>query len=216
MNAIKGFRSSLIRRFAVAALAVSISTPAFAHHGMGGQTPTTMLQGLLSGLAHPVIGPDHLLFLIVSGVFVWMLDGAARYRAVAFLVAGQLLGTSIHLSAIGLPIVEAMIAVSVVVGGGLLLARRRPSAGQLAMLLVGAGTFHGYAFAESIVGAEATPLAAYLAGLALIQALVLVGISAALEAADRRSGAPLVARGQRLAGGIAVAGGTLLLALALS
>lgn len=216
MNAIKGFRSSLIRRFAVAALAVSISTPAFAHHGMGGQTPTTILQGLLSGLAHPVIGPDHLLFLIVSGVFVWMLDGAARYRAVAFLVAGQLLGTSIHLSAIGLPIVEAMIAVSVVVGGGLLLARRRPSAGQLAMLLVGAGTFHGYAFAESIVGAEATPLAAYLAGLALIQALVLVGISAALEAADRRSGAPLVARGQRLAGGIAVAGGTLLLALALS
>lgn len=216
MNAIKGFRSSLIRRFAVAALAVSISTPAFAHHGMGGQTPTTILQGLLSGLAHPVIGPDHLLFLIVSGVFVWMLDGAARYRAVAFLVAGQLLGTSIHLSAIGLPIVEAMIAVSVVVGGGLLLARRRPSAGQLAMLLVGAGTFHGYAFAESIVGAEATPLAAYLAGLALIQALVLVGISAALEAAERRSGAPLVARGQRLAGGIAVAGGTLLLALALS
>lgn len=216
MNAIKGFRSSLIRRFAVAALALSISTPAFAHHGMGGQTPTTILQGLLSGLAHPVIGPDHLLFLIVSGVFVWMLDGAARYRAVAFLVAGQLLGTSIHLSAIGLPIVEAMIAVSVVVGGGLLLARRRPSAGQLAMLLVGAGTFHGYAFAESIVGAEATPLAAYLAGLALIQALVLVGISAALEAADRRSGAPLVARGQRLAGGIAVAGGTLLLALALS
>lgn len=216
MNAIKGFRSSLIRRFAVAALAVSISTPAFAHHGMGGQTPTTILQGLLSGLAHPVIGPDHLLFLIVSGVFVWMLDGAARYRAVAFLVAGQLLGTSIHLSAIGLPIVEAMIAVSVVVGGGLLFARRRPSAGQLAMLLMGAGTFHGYAFAESIVGAEATPLAAYLAGLALIQALVLVGISAALEAVERRSGAPLVARGQRLAGGIAVAGGTLLLALALS
>ena len=216
MRAIKGFRSSLTRRFAVAALAVSISTPAFAHHGMGGQTPTTILQGLLSGLAHPVIGPDHLLFLIVSGVFVWMLDGAARYRAVAFLVAGQLLGTSIHLSAIGLPIVEAMIAVSVVVGGGLLLARRRPSAGQLAMLLVGAGTFHGYAFAESIVGAEATPIAAYLAGLALIQALVLVGISAALEAVERRSGAPLVARGQRLAGGIAVAGGTLLLALALS
>ena len=216
MNAIKGFRSSLIRRFSVAALTLSISTPAFAHHGMGGQTPTTILQGLLSGLAHPVIGPDHLLFLIVSGVFVWMLDGAARYRAVAFLVAGQLLGTSIHLSAIGLPIVEAMIAVSVVVGGGLLLARRRPSAGQLAMLLMGAGTFHGYAFAESIVGAEPTPLAAYLAGLALIQALVLVGISAALEAVERRSGAPLVARGQRLAGGIAVAGGTLLLALALS
>ncbi len=216
MNYIEGSPSPLTCRVSVAALAVSISSPAFAHHLTGGQTPTTLVQGFLSGLAHPVIGADHLLFLIVSGVLVWMLDSASRYRAAALLVAGQLLGTSIHLSAISLPIVEAVIALSVVVAGGLLLARRRPSARQLAMLLVGAGTFHGYAFAEAIVGAETTPLAAYLVGLAVIQALVLMGISAALEAVELRSGAPLVARGQRFAGGIAVAGGMLFLALALS
>ncbi len=215
MNSIEGSPSPLTCRLSVAAPALSISTPAFVHHGMGGETPTTILQGLLSGLAHPVIGVDHLLFLIVSGVLVWMLDSDSRYGAVAFLVTGQLLGTSIHLFAISLPIVEAVIALSVVVGGGLLLARRRPSARQLAMLLVGAGTFHGYAFAESIVGAETTPLAAYLVGLALIQALVLVGIFPALETVGRR-GAPLVARGQRLTGGIAVAGGMLFLTLALS
>ncbi len=216
MSSIEGSPSPLTCRLSVAALALSIPTPAFAHHGMDGQTPTTILQGLLSGLAHPVIGADHLLFLIVAGVLVWMLDGASRYRAVAFLVTGQLLGTSIHLAAISLPIVEAVIALSVVVGGGLLLAHRRPSARQLAVLLVGAGTFHGYAFAEAIVGAETTPLAAYLVGLAVIQALVLMGISVALEAVELRARAPLVARGQRLAGGIAVAGGMLFLALAIS
>ena len=27
---------------------------------MGGKTPSTFAEGLLSGLGHPVIGPDHL------------------------------------------------------------------------------------------------------------------------------------------------------------
>ncbi len=36
-----------------------------AHHPMGGQTPETFSQGLLSGFGHPIIGIDHLAFLIV-------------------------------------------------------------------------------------------------------------------------------------------------------
>jgi urease accessory protein len=43
-----------------------------------------------------------------------------------------------------------------------------------------AGLFHGYALAESIVGAEPTPLYAYFAGLAAIQiaiALVAMGLA---------------------------------------
>ena len=42
----------------------SAGGPAFAHHAMDGQMPTSFAQGLLSGLAHPVIGPDHLAFII--------------------------------------------------------------------------------------------------------------------------------------------------------
>jgi hypothetical protein len=34
------------------------AAPASAHHVMGGRTPSTFLEGLLSGLAHPVIGPE--------------------------------------------------------------------------------------------------------------------------------------------------------------
>src|SRR5258708_26221216 len=33
--------------------------PALAHHVMGGQVPVTFRDGLLSGLAHPIIGIDH-------------------------------------------------------------------------------------------------------------------------------------------------------------
>jgi urease accessory protein len=37
-----------------------------------------------------------------------------------------------------------------------------------------AGLAHGYAYGEAVIGAEATPLVAYLAGLALVQMALLV------------------------------------------
>src|SRR5258708_8698214 len=44
--------------------------PACAHHVMGGATPATFAQGLLSGLGHPVIGLAHLAFLLAVGLAV--------------------------------------------------------------------------------------------------------------------------------------------------
>jgi urease accessory protein len=40
-----------------------------------------------------------------------------------------------------------------------------------------AGLFHGYAFGESIYGAEASPLWAYLVGLVVSQSVLAVGIA---------------------------------------
>jgi urease accessory protein len=37
---------------------------------MGGKMPSTFGEGLLSGLGHPVIGPDHLAFLVAVGIAV--------------------------------------------------------------------------------------------------------------------------------------------------
>ena len=59
-----------LRQAAVAALALLlIASPAFAHHpfGMGDSSALTAWQGLLSGLGHPLLGPDHLLFLLALG-----------------------------------------------------------------------------------------------------------------------------------------------------
>ncbi|PKO63289.1 MAG: urease accessory protein UreJ, partial [Betaproteobacteria bacterium HGW-Betaproteobacteria-17] len=47
---------------ATTGLLLVASTSALAHHPMGGMTPQTLSQGLLSGLGHPVIGLDHLAF----------------------------------------------------------------------------------------------------------------------------------------------------------
>jgi urease accessory protein len=59
------------RRVAIAApgLFLFVST-ASAHHVMGGKTPANFAEGVLSGLGHPIIGPDYLAFLVALGVAV--------------------------------------------------------------------------------------------------------------------------------------------------
>ena len=75
-----------------------------------------------------------------------------------------------------------------------------PLAGWAALFGL-AGVAHGYAYGESIFGAEPTPLWAYLLGLVAIQSALAIGI--ALMA--RRSGAQVSAIAPRLAGA-AIAG----------
>ena len=71
-----------------------------------------------------------------------------------------------------------------------------------------AGLFHGYAFGESIFGAEAAPLGAYLLGLVVIQSAVIVGIAMVA----RRMGSGISAWAPRLAGALVVAVGAIALA----
>src|SRR5262249_6870380 len=75
--------------------------PAFAHHMMGGRTPSTFMEGLLSGLGHPVIGLDHLAFLIAIGVAVGVF-GLNLFLPVAFIVA-MALGVLLHAGGAALP-----------------------------------------------------------------------------------------------------------------
>ena len=51
-----------------ATAALALAPSAHAHHPMGGATPGNLFEGLASGLAHPVIGLDHLLFILAVGV----------------------------------------------------------------------------------------------------------------------------------------------------
>ncbi|MGD1951584.1 MAG: HupE/UreJ family protein [Leptolyngbyaceae cyanobacterium] len=65
---VKGLSRSA--KFVFVAIATSFFTtlPALAHHPMGGKTPSSFIEGFLSGVGHPVIGLDHLIFVIASGL----------------------------------------------------------------------------------------------------------------------------------------------------
>ncbi|MFN3658729.1 MAG: HupE/UreJ family protein [Pseudolabrys sp.] len=190
---------------ALAALALA-SAPASAHHVMDGRMPASFADGLLSGLGHPVIGIDHFLAVLAVGCL------AAAHRAGPALVAGFVLamiaGAGVHLGDVSVPASEALVALSVVGLGALMLRREPlPVAAALAVFAL-AGLLHGYALGESIVGAERTPLVAYLAGLAVIQSAVAL---AAMKA-TRLIAQP---RPVRIAGAAVAVAGVVLLALQL-
>ncbi len=153
--------------FVAAALLIE---PAAAHHVMGNQLPATFLQGLLSGLGHPVIGLDHLAAIIAVGCIAATQPRGAML-ALSFVLA-MILGTGVHLTEVNIPAGEIPVALSVVVLGIVRLLTPPVSRMVVLGLFALAGFFHGYALGESIVGAEPAPLYAYLAGLAIIQSAI--------------------------------------------
>ena len=147
-----------------------LAEPAFAHHLMGGKTPATFAQGLLSGLGHPVIGLDHFAAVVAVGCL------AAAHRAAVALAIGFVLamiaGVALHLHGATVPGAEIWVALSVIALGALMLRARQLSAAAALALFALVGLIHGYALGELIYGAEPTPLYAYLLGLAVIQSAV--------------------------------------------
>jgi urease accessory protein len=162
-----------------AGLVASVNT-ASAHHLMGGKIPATFADGILSGVGHPIIGPDHLAFLAALGIAV----GVGRLSLVTpflFLLA-MACGVAAHVAAVNIPAAELIVALSVLIAGVLIALDWHIPAKAWAAIFSIAGFFHGYAYGESIYGAEPTPLVAYLVGLVAVQTVLVVGIAFASRA----------------------------------
>jgi urease accessory protein len=175
-----------------------MTASASAHHVMRGKMPTTFAEGFLSGLGHPVIGPDHLAFLLAIGVAVGV-GGLSLVLPLLFVVASAI-GVTLHVNGVNLPGAEIVVAVSVLFAGFLIARGRALPVSLWAILFAAAGLFHGYAFGESIFGAERSPLHAYLLGLIIVQSVLTVGT--ALLVRRRAGGVSAIA--PRLAGAVII------------
>ncbi|WP_259722403.1 HupE/UreJ family protein [Synechococcus sp. CS-1328] len=172
-----------------------LAGPAQAHHFMElmGLKPTP-INGLISGLAHPLLGPDHLLFLLALSLVglqqraTWMLA----------LLATGLGGSALGLALPHLPGAEAAVAFTLTLVG-LVLLDRLPR-----WVLVPAFGLHGYVLSDAVLGWTAGPTGSYLIGLMLSQmALLLVSLWAM-----RHTAASLTPTRQRLiAAGLIGCGG---------
>jgi len=189
--------SSLLRVGVVSTLglsAFSLFSPVHAHHpfGMGDSSALTPLQGLLSGIGHPLLGPDHLLFLLAIAFI-----GLPRPRTwvlplLAAGLGGSVLSQFIPLSDAVAPWAEALVSLSLAVEG--LMALTATPAGWL-LPLVG---LHGFLLGSTIVGAESTPLLTYFLGLLIGQGALLLVTTTWSKALLHRLGS----QGQRLSAGI--------------
>ena len=142
-----------------------LATPASAHHVMDlFRLSPGPLTGILSGLGHPLLGPDHLLFLLSVGLVALR----ARLAWVMALLATGLAASGLGLALPGLPGAEALVALSLV-AVGLVLLNRLPR-----WVLLPAIALHGYVLSGAVIGWGSTPIAFYLLGLFLSQGTLLL------------------------------------------
>lgn len=169
-------------RFLVFASLILVNPVAIAHHVLDNQIPTNFVEGFLSGLGHPIIGLDHFAFVVASGLIA-----AGKLTNISIpisFVIATIVGVVFHLFSFDLPIGEIVVAASVVVFGIMLATKNQLTIFENksdsifnfipVIIAVFAGIFHGYAYGESIVGAEMSPLSAYLLGLTIIQLLIAI------------------------------------------
>lgn len=192
---------------------IVLAGTAQAHHPIGGVAPRTLLDGFLSGVGHPVIGPDHLAFTLALGLLAGLMRGATLALPAAFVVA-SLAGVLAHLAGLDIPLAEPAVAASVAVIGLALAFAGRGLALGLAWIgfAVLAGLLHGYAFGEAVVGSERGAVGAYLAGLTIVQ----FGLAVIALYAGRWIDARLGARWRMPAGFAVCSLGALLIALAVT
>ena len=197
----------------IAATLALAPTAALAHHPLGGLPMTTFAEGALSGVGHPLLGFDHLAFVLAMGVAAAF--APARLLTPLAYVAAMALATLAVSSGLALPLAEIGIVASLLVVGGLVASGRTLTAPLAVALFAGFGLFHGAGFAGSILGQEggasAAVVAGYLLGLAAVQyALALAAGALARAAAPAADGV-----GARLIGaGVAGVGAFLALEIA--
>ncbi len=174
-----------MKRFMLAA-PFFVASPALAHHPLGGLPMETFSHGILSGIGHPVLGFDHLFFIVAMGIMAHL--SGHRFKAPLFYIAAMLAGCSAAYAGLNLPLQEAMIALSLIVLGGLIARNRTGGRGAVLMAFAGFGLFHGAAFGASIAaqegGAGAAVLIGYLTGLGVVQYLIAVGAGLAARQAS--------------------------------
>lgn len=128
--------------FPLSAMTVSMAlmpTVALAHTGAGGTV------GFSHGFMHPLTGSDHVLAMMMVGVFAWQLGGRAIWLVPSTFVLVMAVGGALGVAGIGVPFVEVGIALSVIVLGASVAFRvKAPVA--IAMAVVGLfAIFHGHA-----------------------------------------------------------------------
>ncbi|SCW46089.1 urease accessory protein [Rhizobium mongolense subsp. loessense] len=187
------FKSGLL-----ALVATALPAAAYAHPVAGEAA------GFAHGFSHPISGLDHVLAMIMVGVFAHQLGGRATWLVPATFVLVMALCGALGVAGIDIPFVEAGIALSVVVLGAVVAFNAKAPA-AIAMAVVGLfAIFHGHAHGTEMP--ESAAGAAYGGGF-LIATALLHAVGLGFGYATGRIGERRRFIVTRLAGGFAAVAG---------
>lgn len=142
-----------------------LATPASAHHVMAAfGLKEGPMAGFLSGLGHPLLGPDHLLFLLSLG----LVGLQQPLRWVMALLAIGVGSTALGLVLPALPGSELLVALSLV-ATGLVVLGRWPR-----WILLPAIALHGSVLSQPVLGWSISAQIPYLLGLLISQGTLLI------------------------------------------
>lgn len=137
--------------------------------------------GVLSGIAHPIFGLDHLLAMVAVGLWAAQQTGKARWALPLIFVATMLLGGLAGFAGIEMPLMETGIAGSVLALGLLVALAIRPplvvAAALTALFAASHGVAHGLELPELsspwgyAVGFVAATAALHALGYGLVRGL---------------------------------------------
>ena len=171
-----------------------MASPALAHPGHGA--------GLMVGLAHPLLGLDHLLAMVAVGVWAAMRPAKSAWHGPAVFLALMMVGALLGLGGVATSFVEPGILASVVLLGLMVASGRHlPKAAGLAAI-AGFALLHGQAHGLEAGGGALT---GFIAGmLAMTAVLHMAGYLVGKQLHQFKYGA-------WIAGGVIAAGGLALI-----
>ncbi len=135
--------------------------------------------GLIEGLAHPFLGPDHLLVMIAVGLWAAQLGGRALWQVPLAFVGVMAAGAWSAGLGLGLSHVELMIALSVLALGLMVAASVRLPTAVSGLAVSVFALFHGYAHGQEMPQAS-VPLAYAMGFVTATVCLHLIGIGLGL------------------------------------
>jgi urease accessory protein len=178
-----------------------LAAPAYAHIGVGDTS------SFAAGIAHPLLGLDHLLVMIAVGAWAALKGGRALWAWPVAFVSVMLIGGGLAMAGVAVPFVEPAILASVV-ALGLLVALAVDLPVWLGGAIVGLfALFHGHAHGTEIpVSAGGLDYAAGFAlataGLHLVGNAMMSGFGGRFRSLARAAGAVSAAVGVGLLAGL--------------
>jgi len=152
-------------RVVIALTGLIIAPLALAH------TVTSPTLGLIPGVVHPLTGVDHVLAAVAAGIWGGVSTGRYSRSVIAAFLGMLALGAIAGFAGVSMPLVEPVIALSLVVFGALIALRASWSGTVASVIAGGFAFFHGFAHAAGLPPTAGAGW--YLLGLLLATALML-------------------------------------------
>ena len=144
----------------------------YSHHPLNGENMQNFSDGFFSGIGHPILGLDHLVFILGVGLISYISN--KFYNFTFAFISGTILGLTSIIFGFYLPFYEILISLTLMLLSFVLLSKRKIV--FKGVLFSTFGIFHGWAYGSILLDKpllNINILFGYSLGLFLIQLLII-------------------------------------------